>query len=419
MLSRITSRVGSLSSRVGSVRGFAQNFERPEAQQAESLLTIGSRKIYDSDHDAYRTSVRKFYETECKPFHLKWEEKGEVPRELWLEAGKQGMLAVTVPEKYGGMGVDILYSSINWQEQSYSFCTGPGWALHSEIVAPYIVHYANEEQKKHWLPKLVSGESIGAIAMTEPGAGSDLQGMRTTAIKDPKTGDYIINGSKTFITNGWLADLCILCAKTDPSLGAKGISLFLVDTKTKGFNKGKKLKKMGMKAQDTAELFFEDMRVPASALLGVEGKGFTYLMKELPQERLLIADMGIAAAEACYETTRTYVKERKAFGAPLAKLQTIQHKLAEIKTEVVVGRTFADHCLALHAVGKLDNQTASMAKYWLTDTQCSVANKCVQLHGGWGYMWEYDVCRAHVDGRVQQIYGGTNEIMKELIARTI
>ena len=231
--------------------------------------------------------------------------------------------------------------------------------------------------------------------------------------------DYIINGSKTFITNGWLADMVIVCAKTDPTKGAKGISLFVIDTKTPGFKKGKKLKKMGMKAQDTAELFFEDMRVPASALLGEEGKGFVYLMTELPQERLLIADMGIAAAEACYEWTRDYIKERKAFGSNLAKLQTIQHKMAEMKTEIVVGRTFCDHCLVLHNEGKLDNQTASMAKYWLTDTQNKVANDCVQLHGGWGYMWEYPVARAFVDGRVQQIYGGTNEIMKELIARSI
>ena len=253
--------------------------------------------------------------------------------------------------------------------------------------------------------------------MTEPGAGSDLQGMKTTAIKDGD--DYILNGSKVFITNGWLADLVIVCAKTDPTKGAKGISLFLVEAGTPGFTKGKKLKKMGMKAQDTAELFFEDVRLPKSALLGKEGAGFMYLMEELPQERLLIADMGVAAAEACYEWTRDYVKQRKAFGKTLSNLQTIQHKLAEMKTDIVVGRTFADHCLELHAAGKLDNGMASMAKYWLTDLQNKVADDCVQLHGGWGYMWEYPVCRAYVDGRVQSIYGGSNEIMKELIARSI
>ena len=391
--------------------------DRPEPQQVDSLLQIGSRRIYDSTHDAYRESVRNFYQDQCVPFHEEWENKGEVPRELWQDAGANGMLSVTVPEEYGGMGLDILFSSINWQEQSYAGTTGPGWALHSEIVAPYLVHYGTEEQKQEWLPKMVTGDAITAIAMTEPGAGSDLQGMRTTAVKDGD--DYIINGSKTFITNGWLADMVIVCAKTDPKAGARGISLFVVDTKLPGFKKGKKLKKMGMKAQDTAELFFEDMRVPASALLGEEGKGFVYLMTELPQERLLIADMGIAAAEACYEWTRDYIKERKAFGSNLAKLQTIQHKMAEMKTEIVVGRTFCDHCLVLHNEGKLDNQTASMAKYWLTDTQNKVANDCVQLHGGWGYMWEYPVARAFVDGRVQQIYGGTNEIMKELIARSI
>ncbi len=241
--------------------------------------------------------------------------------------------------------------------------------------------------------------------------------MKTTAIKDGD--DYILNGSKVFITNGWLADLVIVCAKTDPTKGAKGISLFLVEAGTPGFTKGKKLKKMGMKAQDTAELFFEDVRLPKSALLGKEGAGFMYLMEELPQERLLIADMGVAAAEACYEWTRDYVKQRKAFGKTLSNLQTIQHKLAEMKTDIVVGRTFADHCLELHAAGKLDNGMASMAKYWLTDLQNKVADDCVQLHGGWGYMWEYPVCRAYVDGRVQSIYGGSNEIMKELIARSI
>ena len=368
-------------------------------------------------NSAYRESVRNFYQEKLVPFHEEWEEQGQVPRELWQDAGANGMLCVTVPEEYGGMGLDVLFASINWQEQSYAGTSGPGWYLHSEIVAPYLVHYGTEEQKQRWLPPMCTGDVITAIAMTEPGAGSDLQGMKTTAIKDGD--DYIINGSKVFITNGWLSDMVIVCAKTDPAKGAKGISLFVVDTTTPGFIKGKKLKKMGMKAQDTAELFFEDMRVPQSALLGEEGKGFAYLMTELPQERLLIADIGIAAAEACYEWTREYIKERKAFGSTIASLQTVQHKMAEMKTEIVVGRTFCDHCLVLLNEGKLDNETASMAKYWLTDTQMKVANDCVQLHGGWGYMWEYPVARAFVDGRAQQIYGGTNEIMKQLIARSI
>ena len=379
---------------------------RPEAQHAENLQQIGTRQLYTADHDMYRESIRNFYAEQVTPFHLEWEKQTQVPRELWLKAGELGMLGCTVPEEYGGMGADILYASVGWQEQGFSGNTGPGWALHSEIVCPYIVSYGTEEQKHEWLPKLVSGEAISAIAMTEPGAGSDLQGMRTTAKKDGD--DYILDGSKTFITNGGHSDVVIVCAKTNPELGAKGISLFLVDTKTKGFSKGENLKKMGMKAQDTCELFFENMRIPKSCLLGEEGKGFVYLMKELPQERLLIADMGLAAAEGCYEQTRTYVKERKAFGKPLLNLQTIQHKMAEMKTELVVGRTFADKCIELHNDKKLDSATASMAKYWLTDLQMKVANDCVQLHGGWGYMWEYPVCRAYVDGRVQQIYGGTN-----------
>jgi long-chain-acyl-CoA dehydrogenase len=391
--------------------------ERPEPNVCDSLLQIGSRRIYSQEHDMYREMLRNFYDEKVVPFHEEWEDKGEVPRELWTDAGANSMLGVTMPEEYGGLGVDILYSSVNWQEQSYAGTTGPGWALHSEIVCPYILNYGTDEQKQEYLPKLCSGEYISAIAMTEPGAGSDLQGMKTTAIKDGD--DYILNGSKVFITNGWLADLVIVCAKTDPTKGAKGISLFLVEAGTPGFTKGKKLKKMGMKAQDTAELFFEDVRLPKSALLGKEGAGFMYLMEELPQERLLIADMGVAAAEACYEWTRDYVKQRKAFGKTLSNLQTIQHKLAEMKTDIVVGRTFADHCLELHAAGKLDNGMASMAKYWLTDLQNKVADDCVQLHGGWGYMWEYPVCRAYVDGRVQSIYGGSNEIMKELIARSI
>ena len=296
MISRITSSAGRRAIRQTMARSMSSS-ERPEPQQVDSLLQIGTRRIYDSTHDQYRESVRNFYQDKLVPFHEEWENNGECPRELWQDAGANGMLSVTVPEEYGGMGLDILFASINWQEQSYAGTTGPGWALHSEIVAPYLVHYGTEEQKQQWLPQMVSGDAITAIAMTEPGAGSDLQGMRTTAIKDGD--DYIINGSKTFITNGWLSDMVIVCAKTDPSKGAKGISLFVVDTKTPGFKKGKKLKKMGMKAQDTAELFFEDMRVPSSALLGEEGKGFVYLMTELPQERLLIADMGIAAAEAC------------------------------------------------------------------------------------------------------------------------
>lgn len=390
---------------------------RPEPQVADNLMQIGTRSIFDHEHDMYRELCRKFYAEHIVPYHDEWEKQGHISREAWLAAGSQGLLGVTVPEEYGGLGVDVLYSAVNWEEQSYSLCSGPGWSLHSEIVCPYIMHYGTEEQKQHTLPKLCSGEWISAIAMTEPGAGSDLQGMRTTALKDGD--DYIMNGSKTFITNGGMADLVIVCAKTDPTKGAKGISLFLVETNTPGFRKGQMLKKMGMKAQDTSELFFEDMRLPASSLLGEEGRGFAYLMEELPQERLLIADQAIASAEATYELTRTYIHDRKAFGNSLSKLQTIRHKMAELKTEIVIGRTFIDRCLVLLRDKKLDTQTASMAKYWATDLQNKVADACVQLHGGWGYMWEYPVCRQYADARVQQIYGGTNEIMKELISRTV
>lgn len=328
------------------------------------------------------------------------------------------MLCVTMPEEYGGMGLDVLYAAVGWEEQSYANTTGPGFFLHSEIAAPYILHYGTSEQKARYLPKMISGETIAAIAMTEPGAGSDLQGMRTTAIKDGD--DYIINGSKTYITNGYMCDVVIVCAKTNPNVkGSKGISLFLVDADTPGFKKGKKLKKLGMKAQDTSELFFEDCRVPKSALLGEEGKGFAYLMNELPQERLLVGEMALASAEACYEWTRAFVKDRKAFGSTISSLQTVRHRLASMKTEICIGRTFADNCLKLHREGRLDNTTASMAKYWLTDLQSKVADECVQLHGGAGYMWEYNVSKAFADGRVSRIYAGSNEIMKELIARGI
>jgi alkylation response protein AidB-like acyl-CoA dehydrogenase len=351
------------------------------------------------------------------PHHEQWEKDGNVSRELWKAAGDNGLLGVTVPEEYGGMGLDAKYAAVHWEEQAYSLCTGPGFALHSEIVCPYIVRYGSEEMKHKYLPQLIAGDMISAIAMTEPGAGSDLQGMSTRAELDGD--EWVINGSKTFITNGFMSDLVIVCAKTDPTKGAKGISLFVVETDTPGFIKGKKLKKVGMAAQDTSELFFEDMRVPKSALLGVEGAGFKYLMSELPQERMLIADQAVGAAEAVYEETRKYIQERKAFGQSINKLQTIRHKMAELKTKIVIGRTFADRCIELLAEDKLDNSTASMAKYWLTDLQNEVADECVQLHGGYGYMSEYKVARAWADGRVQRIYGGTNEIMKELIGRDV
>eukprot|EP00750_Incisomonas_marina_P006659 INCI14700.5.p1 GENE.INCI14700.5~~INCI14700.5.p1 ORF type:complete len:446 (-),score=87.99 INCI14700.5:984-2204(-) len=400
-----------------SVARRAFSTRRLETAQASSLLDIGTRPIFDETHDQFREMTRKFYAEQVTPFHSQWEEQGHVPKELWQQAGELGLLAVTVPEEYGGYGLDCLYSSIVWEEQAYSGATGPGFALHSEIVAPYIYNYGTEEQKQRILPKLVSGEWVGALAMTEPSAGSDFANIKTYAKQDGD--DWIINGSKVFITNGFHSDVVIVCAKTATDKGAHGITLFIVEEGMEGFVKGKKLKKMGMKAQDTAELFFEDLRVPASAVLGEVNKGFYAVMQELPQERLLIADIAVASGEAVYEWTREYVKDRKAFKGTLSDLQTVRHRLAEMKTELCVARMFVDQCLALHAKGNLDSQMASMAKYWCSDLQMKIAHDGVQMHGGWGYMWEYPVCRAFADARVQSIYGGSNEIMKELIARSI
>ncbi|NWI15151.1 ACADL protein, partial [Crypturellus soui] len=415
--------------RVGGSRPFsaqpsALQSEQPSPKRKETSFSkrlddIGTRRIFSSEHDIFRESVRKFFQEEVVPFHDEWEKDGQVSRELWKKAGEQGLLGVAIDEKHGGIGADILSSAVLWEEQMYVNCSGPGFALHSDIVMPYITNYGSEEQIKRFIPKMVEGTCIGAIAMTEPGAGSDLQGIRTYAKKDGS--DWILNGSKVFITNGWMSDVVIVVAVTNREARspAHGISLFLVENGTKGFIKGRKLQKMGLKAQDTAELFFEDVRLPARALLGKENKGFYYLMGELPQERLVIADMAIARCEFMFEETRNYVKQRKAFGKTIAHLQTVQHKLAEIKTQVCVGRAFLDNCLQLHAEKRLDTGTASMAKYWASDLESSVANQCVQMHGGWGYMWEYPIAKAFVDARVHPIYGGTNEIMKELIARDI
>ncbi|KAM9663450.1 long-chain specific acyl-CoA dehydrogenase, mitochondrial isoform 1-T1 [Trichechus inunguis] len=393
--------------------------QRLETSSAKKLTDIGIRRIFSSEHDIFRASVRKFFQEEVIPHHTEWEKAGEVSRELWEKAGKQGLLGVNIAEHHGGLGGDFYSAAVVSEEQAYSNCTGPGFSLHSDIVMPYIANYGSEEQIKYFIPQMTAGKCIGAIAMTEPGAGSDLQGIRTNAKKDGS--DWILNGSKVFITNGWLSDVVIVVAVTnrEASSPAHGISLFLVENGMKGFIKGQKLHKMGLKAQDTAELFFEDVRLPANALLGEENKGFYYLMKELPQERLLIAELAVSASEFMFEETRSYVKQRKAFGKTVAQIQTVQHKLAELKTHICVTRAFVDSCLQLHESKRLDSATASMAKYWASELQNSVAYDCVQLHGGWGYMWEYPIAKAYVDARVQPIYGGTNEIMKELIARDI
>uniref|UniRef100_A0A8I6GMH0 Long-chain specific acyl-CoA dehydrogenase, mitochondrial n=1 Tax=Rattus norvegicus TaxID=10116 RepID=A0A8I6GMH0_RAT len=381
---------------------------RLETPSAKKLTDIGIRRIFSSEHDIFRESVRKFFQEEVIPYHEEWEKAGEVSRELWEKAGKQGLLGINIAEKHGGIGGDLLSTAVTWEEQAYSNCTGPGFSLHSDIVMPYIANYGTKEQIEQFIPQMTAGKCIGAIAMTEPGLAH-------------RASQCVWICLQVFITNGWLSDLVIVVAVTNREARspAHGISLFLVENGMKGFIKGKKLHKMGMKAQDTAELFFEDVRLPASALLGEENKGFYYLMQELPQERLLIADLAISACEFMFEETRNYVRQRKAFGKTVAHIQTVQHKLAELKTNICVTRAFVDSCLQLHETKRLDSASASMAKYWASELQNTVAYQCVQLHGGWGYMWEYPIAKAYVDARVQPIYGGTNEIMKELIARQI
>jgi alkylation response protein AidB-like acyl-CoA dehydrogenase len=379
------------------------------------------RTLFNSDHEAFRDAFRKFCDKEIAPFHDAWEEQGYVDRAVWNKAGENGFLCMTMPEEYGGSGADKLYSVVQFEELNARGFTGIGYSLHSEIVAPYILHYGTPEQKAKYLPKLASGEMVGAIAMSEPAAGSDLQGIKSTAIAQPD-GSYLLNGSKTFITNGWHADLVVVVAKTDPTAGAKGTSLLLVERGMKGFEKGKRLKKLGLKAQDTSELFFDNVRVPAGNLLGGEpykNKGFICLMEQLPWERMQIAIGAIAAAQAAIDQTVAYVKDRKVFGQPVAAFQNTRYKLAELQTEVQIAQVFIDKCTELLLVDKLDTATASMAKYWTSDLQCKVMDECVQLHGGYGYMWEYPITRAYADARVQRIYGGTNEIMKEVITRAM
>ena len=378
------------------------------------------RNIYTEEHLLFAQSVRDFVNKEITPFNAQWEKDKMVSLESWQKLGEAGFLCMQVDEQYGGLGIkDFRYNAIFIEELGHTGCGGPavGYPLHSDIVAPYIEHYGTEAIKHKWLPKMVSGEAISAIAMTEPGAGSDLQGMRASAID--KGDYYLLNGSKTFITNGYLSDVVVVAAKTNPALGAKGISLFLVETGMKGYSKGKPFEKAGLHAQDTCELFFENVEVPKENLIGKEGDGFKYLMTELAQERLVVGLGAIALAEAVFTATVQYTKDRIAFGKPISQLQNTRFKLAEIATEITVGRTFADKCLELHCDKKLDQASASACKYWLTEMQCKVADECVQLHGGYGYMWEYLAARAWADARVQRIYAGTNEIMKELIARSV
>lgn len=379
------------------------------------------RTLFSPDHESFRDSFRRFMEKEIAPFHAEWEEQGYVAREVWNKAGENGYLCMSMPEAFGGSEADKLYSVIQMEELARGGFTGIGFGLHSEIVAPYILHYGTPEQKAKYLPKLATGELVGAIAMSEPAAGSDLQGVKTTAIEQAD-GSYLLNGSKTFITNGWHADLVIVVAKTNPAAGGKGTSLMLVERGMPGFSVGKRLKKVGMKAQDTSELFFDNVKLGPEHLLGGkahENRGFICLMEQLPWERLQIAVGAVASAQAAIDWTVDYVTERKVFGQPVAAFQNTRFTLAELQTEVQVARVFVDKCCELICQDKLDTATASMAKYWTTDLQCKVMDECVQLFGGYGYMWEYPIARAYADARVQRIYGGTNEIMKEVITRSM
>ena len=375
------------------------------------------RTLFSEEHDMFRESVRRFMERELAPHHEAWEEAGEVPRWAWKKAGEQGFLCVAIPEEWGGVGADRRYSIILMEEQARLNLTGLGFALHSDIVAPYIHHYGTAEQKLAWLPKMTTGDAIAAIAMTEPGGGSDLQAIRTTAIRDGD--DYIVSGQKTFITNGQTADLILVACKTDRSEGARGISLVMVEADRAGFERGRRLKKLGTKAQDTSELFFNEVRVPVANRIGEEGKGFAYMMQELAWERMHVGIQAVSCCEAALDWTIDYTRSRQAFGKPVIDFQNSRFVLAEMKTEVQVGRIFLDRCLELVLDGKLDTTTAAMVKLWTSEMQGKVLDACLQLHGGYGFMWEYPITRAFADARVQRIYAGTNEIMKELIGRTL
>ena len=378
------------------------------------------RPAWESEDVAMlRDMATRFTENEIVPRYEEFEAAEMVSRDIWEKAGENGLLCAAMPEEYGGAGGTYAHEVAIIEALGHAGADGFGAALHSAIVAPYILHYGSEDQKKRWLPKLATGELIGAIAMSEPAAGSDLQGIKTTALRDGN--QYRINGSKTFITNGQHANLIIIVAKTDPEKGAKGTSLIVIETDgLEGFERGRNLDKIGLKANDTSELFFNDMKVPTSNLLGTEeGMGFVQLMQQLPQERLLIANQAIAAIERALVLTIDYVKQRKAFGKAIIDFQNTQFKLAELKSEATQARVFTDYCVQRHLDGKLDPATASMVKYLTTDLQCRVMDECLQLHGGYGYMNEYPIARMFRDARVQRIYGGTNEIMKLLIARTL
>ncbi|SAL85657.1 Acyl-CoA dehydrogenase [Caballeronia choica] len=375
------------------------------------------RRVYREDHEQFRSTARRFIDRECLSRQQAWNKDGKVDRETWLKAGREGMLCTTLPAEYGGGGGDFGHAAILAEELAYGGVSGLSIGLHSDIIAPYINRLGTEEQKMRWLPKVCAGETILAIAMTEPGGGSDLKSVRTTAVRDGD--EYVINGSKTFISNGFISDMVLVVCKTDPAAGAKGVSLIMVETNREGFRRGRKLDKVGMHAQDTAELFFDDVRVPVANRLGEEGKGFVYMMQDLAQERFMIAVNAAAKVERLLEQTLEYVKDRQAFGQTVWDFQNTRFKLADIKAQAVALRTMVDYYIGEHMRRKLTAEEAAIAKLHSTETMWKCIDDMVQLHGGYGYMLEYPIARAFVDMRVSRIFGGTNEVMRELISRKL
>jgi len=380
-------------------------------------MTILARQIFQEHHRMFRNTARRFFEKEVEPYHRDWEKDGVAPRSVWKKAGEAGLLCVAMPEEYGAAGADRIASAILIEEQSRLGLSGPGFSTHSDIVAPYILNYGTDEQRQKWLPGMVSGDLIGAIVLTEPGAGSDLRAIRSTIRRDGN--DLVLNGQKTFITNGQCADLLVVAVKSDAGAGSKDITLLVVEADREGVSRGRNFEKIGMKAQDTCELFFDNVRLPASNILGQEGKGFPLLSRELAWERLQIALGAVATSAAALEWTTDYTQNRQAFGTLVSEFQNTRFRLAEVKTEIEIAQVFIDRCLTEVNEDRLDVTVAAMAKYWCTELMGRVLDQCLQLHGGSGYIWDTPIARAWADARVHRIYGGSNEIMRELVARKL